>query len=71
MNYLSKKFKVPIVEDCAHALGAKINKKIGSNSLIACFSFAQHKNISTLGEGGMLVTNNKQFYENAMGLRSN
>mgnify|MGYP001184061324 CR=1 FL=1 len=72
VNYLSKKFKVPIVEDCAHALGAKINKKkIGSNSLIACFSFAQHKNISTLGEGGMLVTNNKEFYENAMGLRSN
>ena len=39
--------------------------------MIACFSFAQQKNISTLGEGGMIVTNNKIFYKNAQGLRSN
>ncbi len=45
-------------------------EKIGSNSMIACFSVAQHKNISTLGEGGMIVTNDKKFYENAQGLRS-
>ena len=61
-----------MVEDSAHALGAQIGKKkIGKNSLIACFSFAQHKNISTLGEGGMIVTNNKTFFKNAQGLRSN
>lgn len=68
---ISNKYKVPVVEDCAHALGSKTGKiKIGKDSLIACFSFAQHKNISTLGEGGMLVTNNKKFYNNAIGLRS-
>ena len=49
---LSNKYKVPIVEDCAHALGAQIERKKSEITLIACFSFAQHKNISTLGEGG-------------------
>jgi len=69
---ITKKYKTSIVEDCAHAIGAQIGKqKIGSNSMIACFSFAQHKNISTLGEGGMIVTNDKKFYENSQGLRSN
>jgi dTDP-4-amino-4,6-dideoxygalactose transaminase len=56
--------KVPIVEDCAHALGSKINEKyVGSDADIACFSFSSHKNISTFGEGGMITTNNKLYYE--------
>jgi len=56
--------KVAIVEDCAHALGSKINEKyIGHDSDIACFSFSTQKNISTFGEGGMIATNNKIYYE--------
>jgi perosamine synthetase len=56
--------KVAIVEDCAHALGSKINGKyIGCDSDIACFSFSTQKNISTFGEGGMIATNNKIYYE--------
>jgi perosamine synthetase len=56
--------KVAIIEDCAHALGSKINGKyIGSESDIACFSFSTQKNISTFGEGGMISTNNKVYYE--------
>ena len=72
INSISQKYSIPIVEDCAHVLGSEINtKKIGHNSYIACFSFAQHKNISTLGEGGMIVTNSKKFYEQSKGLRTN
>lgn len=56
--------KVAIIEDCAHALGSKINGKyIGSESDIACFSFSTQKNISTFGEGGMIATNKKIYYE--------
>jgi len=56
--------KIPIVEDCAHALGSKINGKyVGFDADIACFSFSSHKNISTFGEGGMLTTNNKLYYK--------
>ena len=55
---------IPIVEDCAHALGSKINGRYaGSEADIACFSFSSQKNISTFGEGGMIATNNKLYYE--------
>lgn len=62
--------KIVIVEDCAHALGSKINGKyIGSDSDIACFSFSTQKNISTLGEGGMIATNRKIYYEKIQKLK--
>jgi perosamine synthetase len=65
-----KKKKIFLVEDCAHSLGSKYkNKKIGSDSDLACFSFSSLKNISTLGEGGMIITNNFNFYEKAKLLR--
>lgn len=69
---IAKKYGLVIVEDCAHAVGAEYKgHKIGSNSDIACFSFSTHKNMSTLGEGGMFVTNNKAYAEMAWGLRTN
>jgi len=55
------RYNIPIVEDCAHALGSSIaQQKVGTNSDIACFSFSSLKNIST-GEGGMIVTNSKDY----------
>jgi perosamine synthetase len=61
-----------IIEDAAHAAGAEYKgKKIGSDSDIACFSFSTLKNMGTLGLGGMLVTNNKEFAEMTKGLRTN
>ena len=69
---IAKKYNLPIIEDCAHACGSKYkNKFVGSNSDMACFSFSTHKNISTLGEGGMFVTNNKKYAELAEKLRTN
>ena len=53
---------VEISESTAQALGVMIGKKkAGSYGDIGIFSFHSHKNISTLGEGGMLVTNNENF----------
>ena len=61
-----------LVEDAAHAIGAEYkDRKIGSDSDIACFSFSTLKNMSTLGEGGMFVTNNERYVEQAWGLRTN
>jgi perosamine synthetase len=72
LRILARKFSIPIVEDCAHALGSLYKgKKIGANSDLACFSFSTLKNISTLGEGGMIVTNNKTFANRARLLRTN
>lgn len=56
--------KLKIIEDCSQAHGASINKKqVGSFSDVATWSFCTDKIISTLGEGGMISTNNKKIYE--------
>ena len=51
-----------MIEDCAHAIEGKYkNKHLGTFGTFGCFSFYATKNITT-GEGGMLVTNNKNIY---------
>lgn len=60
-----------VVEDCAHAAGALYRgRKAGSLGHIGVFSFHQQKNMSTLGEGGMIVTNDQALYERMLGFRS-
>jgi perosamine synthetase len=49
-----KKFGVPIIEDCAEAIGMDFNGEVG------CFSFAPSKIITT-GQGGMVVTNDRDL----------
>jgi UDP-4-amino-4,6-dideoxy-N-acetyl-beta-L-altrosamine transaminase len=67
---VAKKHKLIVIEDACHALGAKYkNKKIGSMSDMTVFSFHPVKQITT-GEGGMVVTNNKRYYEKLLSLRS-
>lgn len=52
-----------VIEDASHALGAEYKgHKIGSLSDMTVFSFHPVKHITT-GEGGMILTNNKEFYE--------
>ena len=59
---LAKKYNLLVIEDCAQAIGAKINgKMVGSFGDFGVFSFHSHKNISTLGEGGMLTVKDKKF----------
>lgn len=64
--------KIPLIEDSAHAVGAKYKgNKIGHQSDISVYSFSTYKMISTLGEGGMFVTNNKKYADYAKLLRTN
>lgn len=64
--------KIILIEDCAQALGAKIgNKKVGTFGDFSIFSFHAQKAMTTLGEGGMLVVNNKKFTNKVNGLRHN
>ncbi len=59
-----------IIEDCAQAPGANWQgKKVGTFGDFGCFSFHGQKNITTLGEGGMIVTNNDNYAETILGLR--
>ena len=69
---LKKKYNFKILEDASHAFGSYyMNHKIGSckYSDIAVFSFHPVK-IFTSGEGGVLVTNNKEYYKKALMLRN-
>jgi perosamine synthetase len=51
-----------VVEDCAHALGGTHRgRPIGAMGDLSCFSFQSYKNISTLGEGGMITMRSDGF----------
>ncbi len=59
-----------VIEDAAHALGSShAGKALGTFGDVGCYSFFANKNLVT-GEGGMLVTNNKDIFERASVLRS-
>jgi len=65
----SKKNKIRVIEDAAHAFGSTYKKKvIGSFGDVSCFSFDGIKNI-TSGEGGCVVTNNKKNINTIKDLR--
>jgi len=50
-----------VVEDAAHAISAEYKgKKIGNIGKAACFSFHPIKNM-TMGEGGIIATNDEEF----------
>lgn len=67
---IARKHGVALVEDAAHSVGATYDgKRIGSFADISCFSFASLKNMSTLGEGGMLVTTHQKYADEAAKLR--
>lgn len=66
---IARDHRLPVVEDCAHSLGAKYREReTGSIGLAGCFSFYPTKNITTL-EGGMITTNNSNVAKRARLLR--
>lgn len=55
-----------LIEDCAQAHGARYKgKPVGSFGHISVFSFCQDKIITTGGEGGLLVTDDKELWARA------
>ncbi|BBB00116.1 putative aminotransferase [Actinacidiphila reveromycinica] len=69
---LARERGIFVVEDCAHALGASYDgRRPGSLGDIGTFSFHASKNITTLGEGGMLTFDRDDWAERIDRLRSN
>ncbi len=67
---LVKGTDIKIIEDAAHSLGTKYkNKNVGSLSDMTMFSFHPVKTITT-GEGGMITTDNKEYYDKLMNFRT-
>ena len=72
LKKLSKRFKIKLVNDNCHSLGAQINKnKLYSSKFsdFSSFSFHPVKSITT-GEGGAVLTNDKKLDRKIKLLRS-
>ena len=68
---ISKKYKIPVVEDCAQSIMSKFkNKPSGSWGEVGCFSAHPLKNLNAMGDSGYLTTNNKYIFLKAKSLRS-
>ena len=69
---MSKERNIIVIEDCAQSLGAKLNDQhCGTFGDIGCYSFHSQKNITTLGEGGMIVVKDNDISTKIPGLRLN
>jgi UDP-4-amino-4,6-dideoxy-N-acetyl-beta-L-altrosamine transaminase len=71
LEYLRDTYDISILEDCAHAIGAKdgdIKAASCTNSDISILSFHPVKHMTT-GEGGAITTNSKEIYEKLLLLR--
>ncbi|MGJ9458022.1 UDP-4-amino-4,6-dideoxy-N-acetyl-beta-L-altrosamine transaminase [Oceanobacillus sp. CF4.6] len=67
---LAKDHGIIVIDDAAHALGAAYKEKyVGSIGDMTMFSFHPVKHITT-GEGGMITTNNEDYYEKLLLFRS-
>jgi dTDP-4-amino-4,6-dideoxygalactose transaminase len=66
---ISKKYKIPIIEDAAQSIGSKYrNKPAGSIGEIGCFSAHPLKNLNALGDSGYVTTNNEIIYKTVKSL---
>ena len=62
---IAERYGLYVVEDAAEVHGAEYKgKKVGSFGDINAFSFYANKNLTT-GEGGIVVTDNKELYDRA------
>jgi dTDP-4-amino-4,6-dideoxygalactose transaminase len=67
---IAKGNNIRVIEDACHGpLAEYKGEKLGTIGDIGCFSFFSNKNIS-IGEGGMLVTNNREYADRSKLLRS-
>ncbi len=68
---ISKKYKIPIVEDACQSILASINKKnSGTWGDFGAFSLHPLKNINVWSDGGIITTNKKSHYEKLKLLRN-
>lgn len=67
---IAKKHNLIVIEDAAHAIGAKYKDiYVGNNADMTIFSFHPVKHITT-GEGGAITTNDKELYRKLIEVRS-
>ena len=72
LKQLREAYDIAVLEDCAHAIGAKdgeVKAASCTNSDVSILSFHPVKHMTT-GEGGAITTNSKEMYEKLLILRN-
>jgi dTDP-4-amino-4,6-dideoxygalactose transaminase len=68
---VAKKHNIAVIEDAAQSITSTYKgRKAGSVGTAGCFSFFPSKNLGGIGDGGMIVTNDKKLYELAFIMRN-
>jgi dTDP-4-amino-4,6-dideoxygalactose transaminase len=66
---IARKYKTPVIEDAAHAMGSTWNGKyIGNHSDFVMFSLQAIKHVTSV-DGGLLIVKNKEYYNRTKLLR--
>lgn len=68
---IARQYKLKVLEDAAQSLGAEYHGvRTGNLGDIGVFSFTASKQITTLGEGGMIVTKDKRYMKRCQMVRN-
>jgi dTDP-4-amino-4,6-dideoxygalactose transaminase len=68
---IAQRYSLPVVEDACQAIGATYkNRNAGAIGDLGCFSFFPSKNLGGAGDGGMVVTSNRQLADRVRLLRT-
>ncbi len=61
---ISKQYNIKIVEDAAQSFGSKLSSKkyLGTIGDLGAFSFYPSKTLGGIGDGGMIATNNRNYF---------
>jgi len=71
INELARANNIYIIEDACQAHGATYKgRRTGSLGDIACFSFFPSKNMTVLGDGGMITTNDSELAQKVRMMRN-
>ena len=72
INNLKNKYNFYLIEDCSQAHGTldEKGKKIGNKGEVNAFSLYPGKNLGSLGDAGIITTNNSQYYDYLLELRN-
>lgn len=61
---LSRETGIGVIYDAAHSAGSRHEGRgIGGSGVASCYSFQSNKNMTTLGEGGAVTTNDSELAE--------
>ncbi len=68
---IAERHNIPVIEDAAQSTGSEYQgKRCGTLGAMACFSFYPTKNLGTYGDGGMIVTNDREWAKKLFCLRN-